>query len=673
MAFNQQTLLQAEQVQVTAAQDGSDQVRLVAGPGTGKSFSIERRVAFLLAQGVAPASICAISYTRAAANDLKLRIQKFCQNKGLAQGNQISTSTLHSLALRVLRGAGILAHAYPADPVVLDSWEVDSIFDSEFSKSSAVTKKRAGDIRSFHEAFWNTGQWNPTNYVPSRPPISSVEQGQFNAFHAPRTKIYSCVLPGELVQLVVQRMQAGTLNPAEQLGIVHLIVDEFQDLNPMDLEFVNGLVARGVKLFASGDDDQSIYSFRHGTPAGIRNFVTLYPAAGQHTLNHCFRCAPNILNSSVQLIQQYGGAQRIQKQYVSMYQNSIPPVGGVQHFWSFRGAKAEADSIAGSCLSLITAGLPHREILILLSNTRAQIKTLTDALTAQNIPFESPKSDSFLDKDEGRYVRAVLRMVCNPDDYVSYRIILGLTSGVGAQTVLQIGDFVHTNNGNYQQLFTNPQVPAGLSARQLSAVNSVRAIVQTISTWTETDTITQRKTDIDQLITNNFGQLALKDWNMLVQGTPPGMNLRELRDFTSSDSDEHQAKILEAVYERLLLPLPATGVLPQRVRIMTMHGSKGLSSSVVFVPGLEEELLPGAWRRPFAGLVEEAARLLFVSITRARASCIISYSQRRSINGQSKAHTASQFSSHLGGVFSARTVGLTAAEVGHILADVGNL
>ena len=126
------------------------------------------------------------------------------------------------------------------------------------------------------------------------------------------------------------------------------------------------------------------------------------------------------------------------------------------------------------------------------------------------------------------------------------------------------------------------------------------------------------------------------------------MTIEEVQDFLWTDTDEQQAVLLQAVLDRLNLPLSAAGVLPPRVRVMTMHGAKGLSGKVVFIPGLEEEILPGPWRQPYPGLVLEAARLLYVSITRARATCIISYARTRVVHGQFGSHTPSRFAVHLG-------------------------
>jgi DNA helicase-2/ATP-dependent DNA helicase PcrA len=151
------------------------------------------------------------------------------------------------------------------------------------------------------------------------------------------------------------------------------------------------------------------------------------------------------------------------------------------------------------------------------------------------------------------------------------------------------------------------------------------------------------------------------------------MTLEELRDWLWADTDEQQMTVLGAVFARLNQAMPGTAVLPPRVRIMSMHGAKGLSSRIVFVPGLEEHIFPGPWRQPYPGLVLEAARLLYVSVTRARAACILSYAAQRRMQGPMRATAASRFTTSLNGPFIGRFNGLQLPEVQHIMAEITNL
>lgn len=664
----------AAAIQHAAAQDTSSHVRLVAGPGTGKSASIEERVCWLIRQGVPATEIFTISFTRASAHDLRLRIHLYAAQPGYHTIDQVPVTTMHSLALRILRAAGLL-NAYPTEPLVLDDWELTNIFDEEFGNQHGIGKVRREEIRREHEAYWSTGAWNPANYLPPNPPITTGERANFTAFHGPRTQTYACVLPGEIIRLCVQRMATGLLNAVDLLGIKHLIVDEFQDLNPLDLQFVNHISQQGARVFVAGDDDQSVYSFRFADPTGIQNFHTMYAGCGQHQLSACFRCTPEVLAASLAVINQFPAAGRIPKAPVSLYAAAAPAVQGMVHRWKFVSSQREATAIAESCRDLIHAGMNPRDILILLSNQRALSQPLVDELTAANVPAEHPREEGFIDLECGRLVYALLRIVSNSNDYVAHRAVLGLRRGVAVGRCRAVFDAVNAGNVNFRSIFYNA-LPGGVfNGHALTTVNHARTTCAALAGWALADTIAQRSAEITQIITNHFNAAAAVHWQTFITPLPPDMILEELLDFMRAETDEQQRHILEAVMQRLNQEIPEEGVLQPRVRIMTMHGAKGLSGKVVFIPGLEEEIFPGPWRQPYPGLILEAARLLYVSITRARAACIISLSHRRMVNGSSTVMTPSRFAPHTGGVFGPanRNNGLTAPEVAQIIADCGNL
>ena len=172
---------------------------------------------------------------------------------------------------------------------------------------------------------------------------------------------------------------------------------------------------------------------------------------------------------------------------------------------------------------------------------------------------------------------------------------------------------------------------------------------------------------------NILGGAEAQTWQTYANALPAGMTLEELRDYLWADTDEQQTVLLEGVLTRLNQRVPAGGVLPPRVRVMTMHGAKGLSGRIVFIPALEEDIFPGPWRQPHPGLILEAARLLYVSITRARAACILSYARSRVINGQFGWRAPSRFAADLNGPFLERTTGLNAQRFNTFTNQVGHL
>lgn len=190
MPIPQNSIAAAQATQQAAACESAARIRLIAGPGTGKSSVIEQRVQWLLNQGIPASRIFIVSFTRASARDLERRIKAHCQahGHGTIMGD-LRVSTLHALALRTLRAAGRLQR-YPADPLVLDDWELTNIFDAEFGVGSGVRSSvRRVEIRRFYEAFWSTGDWNPPNYIPPQPPISEEESHAFATFHSHRSSL----------------------------------------------------------------------------------------------------------------------------------------------------------------------------------------------------------------------------------------------------------------------------------------------------------------------------------------------------------------------------------------------------------------------------------------------------------------------------------------------------
>jgi DNA helicase-2/ATP-dependent DNA helicase PcrA len=679
MPIRQQDIDAAVAVQVAAAQDGAEQVRLVAGPGTGKSSTIEERVRYLLESGVDPADIAVVSFTNASVIDLRIRLHSYCNTHGQPGIDRVSITTLHSLALRMLRQAGLLA-AYPTRPMVLDNWELDEIYDAEFGVDQdirQVTRRR--EIRAFYEAFWSTGREDAATYRPANPQITADERRSFGLFHGPTSQLYSAVLPGEIVRKCVEAAETGVIDPAQLLGITQLIVDEYQDLNPADLQFVGILTAAGVTTFIAGDDDQSIYSFRHASPAGIQDFPARHVGAAERMLEGCFRCTPAVLDAATQVINANAAPGRIAKRLVSLYENAAPANAGIVHRWRFAGEAAEALGIANSCSSLIAAGVAPRDILILLSN-KSLWPQLEETMTAAAVPFDPPREQAFVDSAAGRLVLSIARIACSRDDdghaedVIAHRTLIGLRVGVGPGTCNSIRrTVIQTPNLAFLDLFERDAVPAEFRGRARTAIEDARRITDAIEDWDPDETIADRADDIDVLIqitTEEANDVAA--WREFCAPLPDGTSLKELRDYLWVDTEQKRAGVIKAIRERLGLGDQDIAAL-NRVRVMTMHSAKGLSAKVVFIPGLEVGLMPNNHQQRAPAQVLEAARLLYVSITRARAACVVSLARTRMVFGRRENRAPSPFATQTGGAFGDGGTGLTVAQTEAIVAAIGGL
>lgn len=666
---------EAKTIQDTAAHDMNQTVRLVAGPGTGKSFVIEGRVFWLLAnQNIPPEDIIAISFTRAASKDLKDRIYGYCLKQNQTNVVDVRVSTLHSLALYILRRTGNLT-TFPINPIIMDDWELSFIFDSEYSYSISTNPTRCQEIRREHEAYWSTGNWNPPNLAIPKVPISAAERASFMAFYSPRTQVYSCVLPGEIIRMCVDQINAGLIDPVAVLGIQHLIVDEVQDLNPCDFDFIDLLIQRGVNVFIAGDDDQSVYSFRYAFPQGIQNFNNKYYGSTDHVLRDCFRCTPTVLNAAINVITAYPSPNRIGKNLVSLYSNSNPVNNGFFMANTFTSPNLEASYIANACNDLINAGISPLDIMILVSNKRAQLKLITKALDNLNIGYDANQREEFKDSPHGRFLLSVLRILENTDDYIAYRVLLGTPYKIGIATCSGIADKVIESNLNYRLIFHNQLPSSVFTRREEAAINKAKSNLEIFQKWMLDDTISLRASDIDQILIDNFTQVEVDDWRNIIGSLPPEMKLGEFKDYYETDSQEIKDNILNLVHDRLIKVNPQGIIkLPDKIKIMSFHASKGLSAKIVFIPGLEESIFPNTFTQQIPGLVLESARLLYVAITRAKAACIVSHTQWRNLYGKLTHMTPSRFCAATGAVFSAPAhPSLSPSDLQTIMIGIANL
>lgn len=673
MSVTPQQIHAAKLVQDAAAQDTNQAIRLVAGPGSGKSFVIEGRVAWLIqGRNVPPASIIAVSFTRSAAKDLRDRIYEFGAKNGITNINEVRVSTLHSLALRILRNTGNLTQ-YPADPMILDDWELDNVFDAEFSESISVTPSRGGDIRRNHEAFWSTGSWTPPNLPVVDPPISQQEKTSFNNFYSLTTQVYSCVLPGEVIRTCVDNILRGHIDPVAVLGVEYIIVDEAQDLNSCDFEFIDALVARGVNVFICGDDDQSIYGFRYAFPEGIQQFNVKYPFSSNHVLNDCFRCTSDILAAAKSVINSYPDPRRIPKDLASVYLASTPPNMGVMMGRRFRNPNDEVSYIANSCAILIAGGVSPADILILVGNKRVLLGPVTSALSDIGVPYDSNQRDQFKDSRYGRFIISILRILSDDSDYVAHRVLLAMPRGVGLKTVLGIKEKIILNNLNFRDIFYNV-IPTGVfSNRESSVINRAVSNLQFIQNWSIDDCLGDRVVDIANLVGSNFLDIERDEWLTVSASLPSAMKLSELKEFLQTDSEITRDEIITRIDERNQGAVGVDGIV-KKVRIMSFHSSKGLSAKVVFIPGLEEGVFPTQNAVHLPGRILENARLLYVAITRAKAACIISHSEYRTVNGIRKPMVVSRFAGSTGVVFNTETaLCITPTEVANVSAAIRDL
>ena len=301
------------------------------------------------------------------------------------------------------------------------------------------------------------------------------------------------------------------------------------------------------------------------------------------------------------------------------------------------------------------------------------------SLEQAGVPFDPPKEEGFAYTLAGRLVLSLTRVIGSlengvPDDLIAHRTLLQLKYGVGIKTCNEIRNAVITTpQTSFAGLFYDPLPDGVLSARAVTALDHARRTCTTIADWAPTDTLGQRRQDLYSIVQSTINADAAAAWDGFATPLLDGMRLSELRDYLSADNAQQCNELLRGVATRLGLDPEDVPPELDRVRVMTMHGAKGLSAHIVFIPGLEHGLLPNQYQAPYPAQILEAARLLYVSITRARAACILSFARRRTVQGQFQSRTASQFLGHTGGTFEERNGGLTAEETTAIGATINDL
>jgi superfamily I DNA/RNA helicase len=242
------------------------------------------------------------------------------------------------------------------------------------------------------------------------------------------------------------------------------------------------------------------------------------------------------------------------------------------------------------------------------------------------------------------------------------------------------------NYQNFRGLFYLPAIPHWITGRSAVAVTGIRNIIQHVAGWTLQDSIGARSGDIAHILANlvftGSSQVGnhVAEWNAFAASLPQGMVLEELLEFLAARDEAEERQILDAVNARLEGGDAGAGAAPNRIRILTMHGAKGLSGKIVFIPAAEQGIMPSFRAIQAVGLLNEQRRLFYVSLTRARAACIISHAAlhtgAEAFLLQQKSNvrlTRSQFLNEMAIASTNRNGGLNAAEVTQIVADVNNL
>lgn len=603
-------------------------VVLLAGPGTGKTFVLIRRIEHLVeALDVPPKRILALAFTRAAAAEMRHRLEEGMSGAGL----RVRASTIHSFALRELLREG--AADLPAPVRVVDDWEERNIVVEELARYLGRTVTEIGNQRGTGAVNrladdWDTLRADGTGWEEGYP------DARFLTAWRQHRAIYGYTLRSELVyQLLTELRSNPDFKPTDAAAI---LVDEYQDLNRCELRTIKELARRAdAEVFAAGDDDQSIYLFRHAHPAGIRRFEEDYESADKRILRECLRCGPAIVDLANWLIRQE--LDREQKELIS-----ITDWAAAVRLVQFQNQDAEARGVARMVDAEISRGTAPEEILILIkADSHGRIsEAITSQLKVFNRATYRPRAQS-LQNDEIQILieYLVLAQALREDrvDEMSLRALFALESNrIGADRLWRIAKLALDRGLLFSEALAyaaaNPEeFPRGHFAALINEQERILEQARYIER--------EENEQFDAWLTRVCDKLGIGQdaFDLVVAATHQVSS--ELADEPQEDveaggeaptdvSPEEVAPDflheLRVALTQLSETLPAQ--MPEHVTITTMHGAKGLSADLVFVLQAEDEVIPDDLH---GDALDEARRLLYVSLTRARKKLVIGHCARR--------------------------------------------
>src|ERR1035437_775653 len=579
---------------------------ILAGPGTGKSFTILGYITHLInGLHVDSTTILLITFTRAATNELKQKVRK-----ELGEESELpKVFTLHGFSLRQLMRNADKISALPSGFSIANDFEERYIIMEDIR--AIIKAERIKDVKKLFNLL--SANWETLNIEKGDWEVS-FDNPQFLGAWQEHRAIYGYMLRSELVYQLKKALEQEEDMKLES-PIDYLIVDEYQDLNQCDLAIIEHLRNSGTKIFCAGDDDQSIYGFRYAYPEGIRNFLKEVAKSEGFKLTECFRCDENILHLALQVIGQ--DPKRIAKKLKSM-----SGLKGEFHLLRFPNQYEEAKRIAATIRILVDKKeIPENEIIILLRSDHngSFSKPIIEALLASGLTLNQEEDTlSAFEQNNGRYFLSLLKFLKNPSHDLALRTILELTKGLGGATFSSI----------YEQA----------RARKIR----FHAVAEKILTGEITEVTNLSKLTDTLKALHSLREELKEEKNILTA-------LEKLKAFIPDFSAEfagHIAGIIESkklesiedlieFADELLRPdeqvNPNTDAPDEKatgIRIMSMHQAKGLTGKAVFIVAAEEEYTPGK------GVVDEERRLFYVSITRAKHFLFITYCNERLYNQQ---------------------------------------
>jgi DNA helicase-2/ATP-dependent DNA helicase PcrA len=604
---------------------------ILAGAGSGKTKTLTHRIAYLLAANKAtPFNILAVTFTNKAAGEMRERVAKILGHNPDNRSLIPYLGTFHSICVRLLRQDGESVDI-PRNFVIWD--------ESDRSAAIKQISKQAGI--------------NEKTYPPRL--LTSLISGAKNEMVGPQEFAASATGPAGQAAAKVYPLyekslrEAGALDFDDLIGrsvsllanrpeirskwqqqFKYVMIDEYQDTNSAQYKLVKLLTGKHRNIAVVGDDWQSIYSWRGADFRNILNFEKDYQNCTVIKLEQNYRSTKNILDAAHAVISQ--NKQRSDKK---LWTSS--GAGSPVQILQVTNERTEAETIVRRIKTATDLKAYQFKDFSVLYRTNAQSRAIEEVFVHYGVPYRIVGGVRFYDRKEVKDVMAYLRLIYQPEDFVSFERIVNVPArGIGAKSLQVFNEWRAINrlslydglNGVRDCRDLTAKAQGGLS-ELADIINSCRAQMDELAPAALVDSLIRR---LDYL-------------RYLSDGTPQGEarveNVKELLSVAAEYQDLGLAGFLEEV--SLVSDLDRADFGSNAVTLMTLHGAKGLEFPVVFMTGLEEGIFPHSRALYDANELEEERRLMYVGMTRAKQELYLMHAMARTLYGGRLSNPPSRF------------------------------
>ena len=624
------TGLNKEQQQAVQHTEGP--LLILAGAGSGKTKVLTVRIAHLLAQGVNPYEILAITFTNKAAKEMKNRVEGLVGDAA----NRIWLSTFHSFCAKFLRFELDNFLGYNSNFTIYDT-----------SDSQAVIKAALKAL-NLDDKYYPVGAMIAAiSDAKNKLLFASDFRKQARDFYQQKVadvyEYYERELRknnaldfDDLLLVAVKLLQSNeAVLDKYSKRFRYVMIDEYQDTNHAQYLLAKLLASHWKNIAVVGDADQSIYAWRGADIQNILDFEKDYPNCTSIKLEQNYRSTKIILDAANAVIENNEGRPK-----KNLWTDKTEGA-KIQHFTA-QSEHEEAAFIGDTIAKKHDIhGIPYGDMAILY-RTNAQSRVLEEALIKRALPYIMVGGTKFYDRKEIKDVLAYLRVLYNPfDDLSLLRIINVPKRSIGATTVAKLQDYARANGTSLFMTLTQLHLVDSIKGKTKEKLEEFGILIFTLVAEMEDRTVL----DILESILDRTGYLAQLEESTDPQDQARAENIGELLSVAKDFQDTNPSGTVEDFLEQVALVNDVDSFEQEesKVTLMTLHAAKGLEFPIVFLGGLEEGLFPHSRTLMNPEEIEEERRLAYVGITRAEKELYISNATTRTVFGRTSSYLPSRF------------------------------